>query len=79
MRLLSCSYIYARRSVRRPYLLHTLKPAEAQLSSRDALVGELRAKYEKGRETLRAAEQKHLEALERAFSESGAWVGVSSG
>lgn len=34
-------------------------------------MGELRAKYEKGQETLRAAEQKHLEALERVFSESG--------
>ena len=38
------------------------------------MVGELRAKYEKGQETLRAAEQKHLEALERVFSESGTWV-----
>lgn len=32
---------------------------------------ELRAQYEKAKETLRAAEREHVAALERAFSASG--------
>lgn len=45
------------------------------MASREALVGELRARYEKVQETLRQAEAKHVEALKRVFQESGPWTG----
>lgn len=52
--------------------------AEAQLESQDKLVAELRGRYEKGKETLRQAEQQHMEALGRAFQKEGrgAWTDI---